>query len=45
MHGEHLIASRIVESFTLFQWDGVPGYGMAEYNDRLEGDRPVGVPL
>ncbi len=43
--GHSAVVSRIVEAFTRFEWDGVPGYGMAEYNDRLEGDRPIGVPL
>ena len=43
--GDAIVVSRIVEAFTRFEWDGVSGYGIAEYNDRLEADRPVGVPL
>lgn len=43
--GDVTLTARVVESFTRFSWDGVPGYGIAEYIDRLEGDRPVGVPL
>src|ERR1019366_3237825 len=43
--GESTVVSRIVEAFTRFEWDGVSGYGIAEYNDRLEADRPIGVPL
>ena len=40
-----VVVSRVVESFTRYDWDGVAGVGMAEYNDRLVADRPVGVPL
>jgi hypothetical protein len=40
-----VLVSRVVEAFTRFEWDGVGGVGIAEYNDRLVADRPVGVPL
>jgi len=40
-----IITSRVVEAFTRFDWEGVPGAGIAEYNDRLVDERPVGVPL
>lgn len=44
MHGE-VVTSRIAEGQTRYTWDGVSGYGMAEYIERMEGDRMVGFPL
>lgn len=43
--GDVILTARVIESFTAFTWDRVKGAGIAEYIDRLEGDRPVGVPL
>ena len=43
--GDGYITSRVIEAFTRYEWDGVPGHGIAEYNDRLVEDRPIGVPL
>ena len=40
-----VMTSRVVEAFTRFEWDGVAGIGIAEYNDRIVADQPVGVPL
>jgi len=40
-----MLHSRIAECYTAFEWDGRIGYGMTEYVERLEGDRPVGWPL
>jgi hypothetical protein len=43
--GDEVLISRVAEGFTEFTWDGRVGYGMSEYIERVEGDRPVGVPL
>lgn len=43
--GDEVLVSRVAEGFTEFAWDGRIGYGMAEYIERLEDGRPVGVPL
>ena len=43
--GEEVLISRIAEGFTEFSWDGVQGFGMSEYIERLEDGRPVGYPL
>ena len=39
------VVSRIAEGHTRFSWDGVTGYGMTEYIERLDGERLVGYPL
>jgi hypothetical protein len=39
------VTSRIAEGHTRFTWDGVTGYGMTEYIERLDGERLVGYPL
>lgn len=41
--GEVLV-SRVAEGFTEFTWNGKVGYGMCEYIERIENDRPVGFP-
>ena len=45
MIGGQMVASRIVEAFGHYEWDGVNGWGMLEYNDLVEGERPIGVPF
>lgn len=45
MIGDQMVASRIVEAFGRYEWDGVNGWGMLEYNDLVEGERPIGVPF
>lgn len=39
------VVSRIAEGHTRFTWDGVTGYGMTEYIERIENGRLVGFPL
>lgn len=39
------VTSRIAEGHTRFTWDGVSGYGMSEYIERLDGDTLAGFPL
>jgi hypothetical protein len=39
------VVSRIAEGHTRFTLDGVTGYGMTEYIERIEGGRLVGYPL
>jgi len=39
------LVSRIAEGFTKFTWNGVAGYGMTEYIERIEDGRLVGYPL
>ena len=39
------VVSRIAEGHTRFTWDGVTGYGMTEYIERIEDGRLVGFPL
>jgi hypothetical protein len=43
--GSETVTSRIAEGQTRFTWDGVTGYGMTEYIERIEGGRMVGYPL
>lgn len=43
--GDEILVSRIAEGFSRFRWEGVEGYGMTEYIERLEDGRPVGYPL
>lgn len=43
--GEQTHLSRIAECFTQFRWDGAEAWGMAEYIERIDGDRPVLWPL
>lgn len=42
--GEVLI-SRVAEGFTEYTWDGLTGYGMMEYIERVEDGVAVGYPL
>ena len=44
IEGQTLV-SRIAEGHTKFTWDGVVGYGMTEYIERMDGERLVGYPL
>jgi hypothetical protein len=39
------VTSRIAEGHTKFTWDGISGYGMTEYIERIEDGRLVGYPL
>jgi hypothetical protein len=39
------VESRIAECFTEYRWDGMPGYGMAEYVEVLSDGVPSGYPL
>ena len=39
------VVSRIAEGHTRFSWDGVTGYGMTEYIERIEGGNLAGYPL
>ena len=41
---EDIVVSRIAEGLTKFTWDGVTGYGMTEYIERIESDGLVGFP-
>ncbi len=44
--GEQLLACRIAEGFTEWQWDdGRPGIGITEYIEFLEDGEPVGWPV
>ena len=40
-----VVTSRIAEGHTRFTWDGLSGFGITEYIERLEGERLVGYPL
>ena len=43
--GDDILVSRIAEGFTRFDWNGVAGYGMTEYIERIENGSLVGYPL
>jgi len=43
--GEETLVSRIAEGWTRFTWNGIAGYGMTEYIERIEAGRLVGYPL
>jgi hypothetical protein len=40
-----LLISRVAEGFTEYTWDGLTGYGMMEYIERVEDGAAVGYPL
>jgi hypothetical protein len=40
-----ILESRIAEGFTRFAWDGLHGYGMTEYIERIEDGELAGYPL
>ena len=40
-----LLETRIAEGFTEWSWEGIRGYGLSEYIERVEDDSPVGFPL
>ena len=39
------LKTRIAEGFTKWSWDGLSGYGLSEYIERIENDVPVGYPM
>ena len=41
---DQIVVSRIAEGLTRFTWDGVTGYGMTEYIERIEEGGLVGFP-
>jgi hypothetical protein len=43
--GDTVLVSRIAEAYTRFTRDGVEGWGMTEYIERVEDGRLVGYPL
>ncbi len=43
--GDTVLISRIAEAYTRFTRDGVEGWGMTEYIERVEDGRLVGYPL
>ena len=43
--GDTILVSRIAEAYTRFTRDGVEGWGMTEYIERVEDGRLVGYPL
>lgn len=43
--GGQVLESRIAECFTELEWDGVQGFGMTEYVERLIDGVPAGYPL
>jgi len=43
--GDEILVSRIAEGYTRFSWNGVEGYGMTEYIERIENGALVGYPL
>ena len=43
--GDETLVSRIAEGYTKFTWNGVTGYGMTEYIERIENGVLVGYPL
>jgi len=43
--GAEILVSRIAEAFTRFSWNGVAGWGMSEYIERIDAGRLVGYPL
>ncbi|MGR8921366.1 MAG: DUF7064 domain-containing protein [Gammaproteobacteria bacterium] len=43
--GDELLACRIAEGLTAWDWDGRRGVGMTEYIEFLEDGEPVGYPL
>jgi hypothetical protein len=40
-----LLISRVAEGFTEYTWEGLTGYGMMEYIERVEDGSAVGYPL
>ena len=39
------LKTRIAEGFTKWSWEGLSGYGLSEYIERVENDVPVGYPM
>lgn len=43
--GDEVLVSRIAEGYTRFDWNGLEGYGMTEYIERIEDGEYAGYPL
>ncbi|MGR8947913.1 MAG: DUF7064 domain-containing protein [Gammaproteobacteria bacterium] len=39
------LETRIAEGFTKWSWDGMSGYGLSEYIERVENNVPIGYPV